>query len=102
LLALAAPARFAAAQPAEEDAVASAVEAFRKAMQANDRAGLDALCSAQLSYGHSDGKVQTKEVFLDDATSGKAALQAMTQSPASSCRAIWKPRTRSPRSGSAS
>jgi hypothetical protein len=77
LLALAAPARFAAAQPAEEEAVASAVEAFRKAMQANDRAGLDALCSAQLSYGHSDGKVQTKEVFLDDATSGKARWKTL-------------------------
>jgi hypothetical protein len=69
--------RSAAAQPADEEAVTSAVEAFRKAMQANDRAGLDALCAEQLSYGHSDGKVQTKEIFLDDATSGKSRWKTL-------------------------
>jgi branched-chain amino acid transport system substrate-binding protein len=32
----------------------------------------DALCAAQMSYGHSGGKIQTKEEFIADATSGKA------------------------------
>nr|WP_294518700.1 nuclear transport factor 2 family protein [uncultured Rhodopila sp.] len=75
MLAFATP--FGAAQQADEAAIAAAVDAFRKAMQANDRAGLDALCAAQLNYGHSDGKVQTKEVFLDDATSGKANWKSL-------------------------
>jgi hypothetical protein len=47
------------------------------AMQANDRAQLDALCAAQLSYGHSDGKVQSKDVFLADAASGKATWKTL-------------------------
>jgi ketosteroid isomerase-like protein len=59
------------AQSADEEAVAENVEAFRKAMQANDRAGFEALCAPQMSYGHSGGKVQTKEEFIAEATSGK-------------------------------
>jgi ketosteroid isomerase-like protein len=59
------------AQSGDEDAVAKNVEAFRKAMQANDRAGFEALCAPQMSYGHSGGKVQTKEEFIAEATSGK-------------------------------
>jgi ketosteroid isomerase-like protein len=61
----------AAAEPGDEAAVAKNVEAFRKAMQANDRAGFEALCAPQMSYGHSGGKVQTKEEFIAEATSGK-------------------------------
>jgi hypothetical protein len=57
----------ATAQPAEETAVKAAVEAFRKAMLGNDRAQLDALTAAQLSYGHSSGKVQNKAEFIDGA-----------------------------------
>ena len=67
----------AAAEPGDEASVATAVEAFRKAMQANDRAQLDALCAAQLSYGHSDGKVQSKDVFVADASSGKATWKTL-------------------------
>jgi ketosteroid isomerase-like protein len=66
-----------AAQAADEPSVAAAVESFRKAMQANSRAELDSLCGAQLSYGHSDGKVQTKDVFLADASSGKATWKTL-------------------------
>jgi ketosteroid isomerase-like protein len=62
----------AGAQASDEAAVAAAVDAFRKAMQANDRAGLEALCAPQLSYGHSDGHVQTRDVFVADASSDKA------------------------------
>jgi len=45
-----------------------AVEAFRKAMMARDYNAFDALCAAQLSYGHSGGKIQTKEEFILAAT----------------------------------
>ena len=44
---------------------------------ASDGAAFDALCAAQMSYGHSGGKIQTKEEFIADATSGKAKWKAL-------------------------
>ena len=65
------------AQAADEQMPAETVEAFRKAMIAGDHAAFDALCAAQLSYGHSTGKIQTKEEFIADATSGKAKWKVL-------------------------
>ena len=65
------------AQAADEPMPAETVEAFRKAMIASDHAAFDALCAAQLSYGHSTGKIQTKEEFIADATSGKAKWKVL-------------------------
>jgi hypothetical protein len=65
------------AQAADEQMPAEIVEAFRKAMIASDHAAFDALCAAQLSYGHSTGKIQTKEEFIADVTSGKAKWKAL-------------------------
>src|ERR1700738_3048696 len=48
-----------------------------RAMMASDGAAFDALCAAQMSYGHSGGKIQTKEEFIADATSGKAKWKAL-------------------------
>ena len=55
----------AVAQPAEEAAVAQALERLRAAMLAADRAQLDALTAPQLSYGHSGGAVEDKAKFID-------------------------------------
>ncbi|HEY4042388.1 MAG TPA: nuclear transport factor 2 family protein [Rhodopila sp.] len=66
---LAATRVFRPALAAGEETPADAVEAFRKAMVARDHSAFDALCAAQLSYGHSGGKIQTKEEFILDATS---------------------------------
>src|ERR1700756_4352195 len=65
------------AQAADEQTPAETAEAFRKAMIAGDHAAFDALCAAQLSYGHSTGKIQTKEEFIADATSGKAKWKVL-------------------------
>ena len=65
------------AQAADEQMPAEIVEAFRKAMIAGDHGAFDALCAAQLSYGHSTGKIQTKEEFIADATSGKAKWKVL-------------------------
>lgn len=65
------------ASAADEQMPTESVEAFRKAMIASDHAAFDALCAAQLSYGHSTGKIQTKEEFIADATSGKAKWQTL-------------------------
>jgi hypothetical protein len=48
------------AASADEDAVAKSVEAFRVAQIVADAKAFDALCAAELSYSHSDGRVQDK------------------------------------------
>ncbi len=72
-----ATAAFAAAPGGDAD-VAAAVEAFRKAMLANDRKQFEALCVDQLTYGHSSGRVQTKKEFIDEASSGKTTWKSIT------------------------
>jgi len=55
----------------DEDAIAKNVEAFRAAQVATDAKVLDALCAAELSYSHSDGRVQDKATFIANATDRK-------------------------------
>ncbi len=74
---LAAAGVFRPAFAADEQTPTEAVEAFRNAMIKGDHAAFDALCAAQLSYGHSTGKIQTKEEFILDATSGTAKWKAL-------------------------
>jgi hypothetical protein len=57
---------------AEEDAVAKNLEAFRKAQFVADAETLAGLCAAELSYSHSDARVEDKETFVKNATSGKS------------------------------
>ena len=52
----------------DEDAVAQSVEAFRAAQLAADAKAFDALCAAELSYSHSDGRVEDKATFIANAT----------------------------------
>ena len=60
-----------AASP-DEEAVAKNVEAFRAAQFAADAKAFDALCAAELSYSHSDGRVEDKPTFIANATNGKS------------------------------
>ena len=62
----------AVAASADEDAVAKGVEAFRAAQVAADAKAFDALCAAELSYSHSDGRVEDKAAFIAGATNGKS------------------------------
>jgi hypothetical protein len=57
---------------ANEDVVAKSVEAFRAAQVAADTKALDGLCAAELSYSHSDGRVEDKATFIANATDGKS------------------------------
>jgi len=50
---------------ADEDAVAKNVEAFRVAQAAGNAEGLASLCAEELSYSHSNAKVDTKASLLD-------------------------------------
>jgi ketosteroid isomerase-like protein len=65
------------AASADEDAVAKNVEAFRAAQLAADAKALDALCAAELSYSHSDGRVEDKATFIANATDGKTKFLSL-------------------------
>jgi ketosteroid isomerase-like protein len=66
------------ATEADQDAaVAKNVEAFRAAQIAADAKAFDALCAAELSYSHSDGRVEDKATFIANSTSGKSKFLAL-------------------------
>jgi len=67
----------AAAASADEEAVAKNVEAFRKAQIAADPKALEALCAAELSYSHSDARVEDRATFVANATSGKSKFLSL-------------------------
>src|ERR1017187_2565719 len=62
---------------ADEDAVAKNVEAFRAAQFAADAKTLDGLCAAELSYSHSDARIEDKATFIANATSGKSKFLSL-------------------------
>src|SRR5260221_14629328 len=65
------------ATSADEEAVAKSVEAFRVAQIAADAKAFDALCAAELSYSHSDGRVEDKATFIANATNGKSKFLSL-------------------------
>jgi|ADGO01.1.fsa_nt_gi ketosteroid isomerase-like protein len=69
---------FAMAQSKDEAAVAAAVETLRKAMVDADKATLEKITAPQLSYGHSSGKVENKEEFIQAIVSGQSAFTSLT------------------------
>ena len=62
---------------ADDDAVAKNVEAFRAAQVAADAKALEALCAAELSYSHSDARVEDKATFIANATNGKSKFVSL-------------------------
>jgi ketosteroid isomerase-like protein len=62
---------------ADEEAVAKDVQAFRAAQFVADAKALDALCAADLSYSHSDGRVEDKATFVANATNGKSKFLSL-------------------------
>ena len=69
-------ARVAAAE-SDEAAVKDSVEALRKAIVAKDKATLEKLAAAQLSYGHSSAVVQNKTEFVDGVMNNKATIKSL-------------------------
>ena len=68
----------AALAEADEAAVNQAVEALRKALLEADKAQLEKLTADQVSYGHSDGRVQTKPEFIEGVMTRKAIVKSLT------------------------
>ena len=62
---------------ADEDAVAKNLEAFRAAQSAANAEILAALCAAELSYSHSDGRVEDRAAFVANATNGKSKVLSL-------------------------
>lgn len=56
----------------EKNKLTGLLEELRKAMQDPDQKKLDELISDQLTYGHSNGMLDTKESFISNMVSGKA------------------------------
>jgi Domain of unknown function (DUF4440) len=68
------------AASADEAAVAQAIEAMRKAVLEQNKTQLEALCAEELSYGHSDGRVETKAQFINGVMTRKAIVKSLTLS----------------------
>ena len=60
------------AQSKEEKEVAAAVESLRKAMLNGDKSSLEKITASQLTYGHSNGKMEDKTAFVEALASGKS------------------------------
>src|ERR1700690_2247773 len=63
--------------PSDDAAVAKNVEAFGQAEVAADAKALDKLCAAELSYSHSDARVEDKATFIANATNGKSKFLSL-------------------------
>ena len=61
----------------DEDAVGKSVEAFRAAQFAANAEVLASLCATELSYSHSDGRVEDKATFIANATNGKSKFLSL-------------------------
>jgi len=61
----------------EEAGVKEAVEALRTALLKADKGKLETLAASQVSYGHSDGRVQNKAEFIDGVMNRKAVVKSI-------------------------
>ena len=67
----------AGAQAGDEAAVAQSVETLRKAILEADKVKLAQVASDQISYGHSDGRVETKEQFINGVMTRKQVVKSL-------------------------
>jgi uncharacterized protein DUF4440 len=65
------------ANAGDEGAVTEKVDILRKATLEADKAKLEQLTSAQLSYGHSGGRVETKEQFITGVMTRKQVVKSL-------------------------
>ena len=65
------------AETADDKAVKDNVEALRMAMLKADKAKLEALCADQLSYSHSDGRVENKTQVINGVMTRKAVVKSI-------------------------
>ena len=61
----------------DEEAVKQSVEALRKAILAQDKAKLETLTAEQLSYSHSDARLEDKAKFINAIMTRKAVFKSL-------------------------
>ena len=69
--------RSAQAQSADEGAVKKAVDELRTAWLKQDKAKIEALTADQLSYSHSDAKLEDKAKFIEGVMARKAIFKSL-------------------------
>ena len=67
----------AGADAADEAALAKSIEALRQGVLQQDKAKLDQVCASQISYGHSDGRSETKEQFINGVMTRKQTVKSL-------------------------
>ena len=67
----------ASADGADEAAVTQSVETLRKALFEADKVKLEQVASTQISYGHSDGRVENKEQFINGVMTRKQVVKSL-------------------------
>jgi ketosteroid isomerase-like protein len=65
------------AQSGDEAAVKKAVEDMRKAWVDKDKAKLEAMTLPQLTYSHSDGRIEDKAKFIEGAVNRKSTTKSL-------------------------
>ena len=68
------------AQGSDAAGVAAAVEALTKAMLAGDRAGMMAVTHERLSYGHSAGRIENRQQFIDPLANKTSVFRSLNVS----------------------
>jgi hypothetical protein len=68
----------AGAQAADEAAIAQNIDTLRRGLLEGDKAKLDQVAAAQISYGHSDGRVENKEQFINAVMNRKQTVKSLT------------------------
>ena len=69
--------RPALAEAADEAAVKKAADELRTAVFKQDKAKIESLASDQLSYSHSDARLQNKAEFIDGVMTRKATVKSL-------------------------
>jgi ketosteroid isomerase-like protein len=67
----------ASAQAGDEAAVTAAVETLRKGLLEADKVKLAQVAADQISYGHSDGRVETKDQFITAVMNRKQVVKSL-------------------------
>ena len=67
------------AQSPDEAAVAKAMEALAQASIAADKQKLESLSAPELTYGHSDGRIQDRATFIDALVTRKSVFKTFDQ-----------------------
>jgi ketosteroid isomerase-like protein len=62
---------------ADEAAVSENVEVLRKAILEADKSKLEQVAAGQISYGHSDGRVETKDQFINGVMTRKQTVKSL-------------------------